>query len=76
MPPSVNDTHGQPIATKIQEHLKDASTRQHLKDRFASAREQLTTSIGEAAKLANVSPEKARYAEAIGILSPGRSDGS
>lgn len=76
MPASVNDMHGQPIATKIQEHLKDASTRQHLKDRFASAREQLTTSIGEAAKLANVSPEKARYAEAIGILSPGRSDGS
>jgi DNA-binding transcriptional MerR regulator/GGDEF domain-containing protein len=44
-----------------------------LNERFASARTELTTSIGEAAKLANISPEKARYAEAIGILSPGRS---
>lgn len=69
-------TGGQPIAAKIHEHLKDATTRQQLKDRFATVRRQLTTSIGEAAKLANVSAEKARYAESIGILTPGRSDES
>jgi DNA-binding transcriptional MerR regulator/GGDEF domain-containing protein len=65
-----------PIAAKIHEHLKDATTRQQLKNRFTAVRDQLTTSIGEAAKLANVSAEKARYAESIGILTPGRSDES
>ena len=63
----------QTISDKIHEHLRDTATRKRLNERFTSARDQLTTTIGEAAKLANISPEKARYAEVIGILSPGRS---
>ncbi len=63
----------QTISDKIHEHLRDTETRQRLNGRFTSARNQLTTTIGEAAKLANISPEKARYAEVIGILSPARS---
>lgn len=61
------------VANRIQDHLRDTATRKRLYDRFTSARNQLTTSIGEAAKLAAISPEKARYAEVIGILSPSRS---
>ncbi|HEY1388734.1 MAG TPA: hypothetical protein VGF38_09335 [Ktedonobacterales bacterium] len=63
----------QTISDKIHEHLRDTATRKRLNNRFTSAHDQLTTTIGEAAKLANISPEKARYAEMIGILSPGRS---
>jgi DNA-binding transcriptional MerR regulator len=63
----------QTISDKIHQHLRDTATRKRLNERFTSARDQLTTTIGEAAKLANISPEKARYAEVIGILSPGRS---
>jgi DNA-binding transcriptional MerR regulator/GGDEF domain-containing protein len=63
----------QTISDKIHEHLRNTTTRKRLSERFTSARDQLTTTIGEAAKLANISPEKARYAEMIGILSPGRS---
>lgn len=73
---STGNMGGQPVTAKIHEHLQDATTRQQLKVHFAAVREQLTTSIGEAAKLANVSAEKARYAESIGILAPARSDES
>lgn len=66
----------QTISDKIHQHLRDTATRKRLNERFTSARDQLTTTIGEAAKLANISPEKARYAEVIGILSPGRSHDS
>ena len=63
----------QHIAERIHDHLREPSTRQRLNSRFASARDQLTTSIGEATKLAGVPAEKARYAEAIGMLTPRRS---
>jgi len=63
----------QRIANKIHDHLNNPETRQRLNERFAAAREQLTTSIGEAARIAGMSPEKARYVEVAGILSPGRS---
>lgn len=63
----------QQTSEKIQQFLRDSETRKRLSDRFATAREHLTTSIGEATKLASISPEKARYAETVGILSPGRS---
>lgn len=63
----------QRIANKIHDHLNNPETRKRLNERFAAAREQLTTSIGEAARIARISPEKARYVELSGILSPGRS---
>lgn len=63
----------QRIANKIHDHLNQPATRQRLNERFAAAREQLTTSIGEAARIAGISPEKARYVEVAGVLSPGRS---
>lgn len=63
----------QRIANKIHDHLNNPSTRKRLNERFAAAREQLTTSIGEAARIAGISPEKARYVEGAGVLAPGRS---
>ena len=64
----------QRAAEKIHDHLSNASTRKRLNERFATAREQLTTSIGEAARIAGISPEKARYVDVSGVLAPGRSN--
>lgn len=63
----------QQIADQIHQHLRAGETRKRLNERFAFAREQLTTSIGDASRIANISPEKARYAETTGLLTPGRS---
>lgn len=63
----------QAITDKIRDHLRSPATRMRLNERFSAARNQLTTPIGEATRLADITAEKARYAEMIGILSPGRS---
>ena len=62
----------QEISKKIHAVFRDPETRRSLNQTLATAREKLTTSIGDVADLAGITPAQARYAEAINILNPNR----
>lgn len=62
----------QEISKKIHAIFRDPETRSRLNHTLATAREKLTTSIGDVADLAGITPAQARYAETIKILNPNR----